>query len=81
MRIFTKIRQMLFNNTELRLEIEKIKSKINNQTQYIFLIGVLFPRSISRFSLPKSFITLDASLDDFVNTVKNDSFIIIKVAP
>ncbi len=31
MRIFSKIRRMLFDNTELRLEIEKIKSKLDNQ--------------------------------------------------
>jgi len=31
MRIFTKIRQMLMDNTELRLEIEKIKNKLDNQ--------------------------------------------------
>ncbi|WP_316813853.1 ORF6N domain-containing protein [Pedobacter heparinus] len=31
MRIFTKVRQMLFDNTDLRLEIEKIKQKLNNQ--------------------------------------------------
>ncbi|MGN6641208.1 MAG: ORF6N domain-containing protein, partial [Mucilaginibacter sp.] len=31
MRTFTKIRQMLANNTELRLEIEKIKNKLDNQ--------------------------------------------------
>jgi len=31
MRIFTKIRQMLTDNTELRLEIEKIKKKLDNQ--------------------------------------------------
>jgi hypothetical protein len=31
MRIFSKIRQMLMDNTELRLEIEKIKSKLDNQ--------------------------------------------------
>jgi len=30
-RIFTRIRQMLTDNTELRLEIEKIKSKLDNQ--------------------------------------------------
>ncbi|WP_354003292.1 ORF6N domain-containing protein [Mucilaginibacter aquariorum] len=53
MRIFTKIRQMLFNNTELRLEIEKINSKINNQTQYIFLIRVF----ISAFNI--SFFTTE----------------------
>jgi regulator of replication initiation timing len=31
MRIFTRIRQMLTDNTELRLEIEKIKNKLDNQ--------------------------------------------------
>jgi hypothetical protein len=30
MRIFTKVRQILFDNTELRLEIEKIKSRLDN---------------------------------------------------
>lgn len=30
-RIFTRIRHMLMDNTELRLEIEKIKSKLDNQ--------------------------------------------------
>ncbi|MGF7072325.1 ORF6N domain-containing protein [Mucilaginibacter sp. 3215] len=31
MRIFTRVRKMLMDNTELRLEIEKIKSKLDNQ--------------------------------------------------
>jgi hypothetical protein len=31
MRIFTRIRQMFMDNTELRLEIEKIKNKLDNQ--------------------------------------------------
>ena len=31
MRIFTRIRQMLSDNTELRLEIENIKKKLDNQ--------------------------------------------------
>jgi len=30
MRIFTRIRQMFVDNTELRLEIEKIKTKLDN---------------------------------------------------
>lgn len=30
-RIFTRIRQMLMDNTELRLEIEKIKTKLDSQ--------------------------------------------------
>ncbi len=31
MRIFTRIRQMIIDNTELRLEMEKIKSKLDKQ--------------------------------------------------
>ncbi|WP_238381782.1 hypothetical protein [Mucilaginibacter pedocola] len=31
MRIFTRVREMLLDNTELRLEIEKIKKELNNQ--------------------------------------------------
>lgn len=31
MRIFTRIRRMFMDNTELRLEIEKIKTKLDNQ--------------------------------------------------
>lgn len=31
MRVFTRIRQLLADNTEIRLEIEKIKSKLENQ--------------------------------------------------
>jgi regulator of replication initiation timing len=30
MRVFTRIRQMLVENTDLRLEIDKIKDKLNN---------------------------------------------------
>ncbi len=35
MRIFTRIRQMLIDNTELRLEIEKIKKKMDNHDKNI----------------------------------------------
>jgi len=31
MRIFTRLRQMFIDNIELRIEIEKIKSKLDNQ--------------------------------------------------
>jgi phage regulator Rha-like protein len=37
-RIFTKLRQILYDNTELRLEIEQIKKKIHNQNQNIELV-------------------------------------------
>jgi regulator of replication initiation timing len=38
MRIFARIRKMLVENTDLRLEIEKIKNNINNQIQNIELV-------------------------------------------
>jgi len=38
MRIFTRIRQMLTDNTELRLEIEKIKNKLDNHDKNIELV-------------------------------------------
>ena len=38
MRIFTKVRQMLTDNTELRLDIEKIKKKLNNQDKNMEIV-------------------------------------------
>lgn len=38
MRTFARIRQMLSDNTELRLEIEQIKKKINNHDQNIEIV-------------------------------------------
>ena len=38
MRIFTKIRQMLTDNTELRLDIEKIKKKLDNQDKNMEIV-------------------------------------------
>jgi hypothetical protein len=37
-RIFTKIRQMLVDTTELSLDVEKIKKKIDNQSKNIELV-------------------------------------------
>lgn len=37
-RVFTRLRQMLYDNTELRLEVEKIKKKTENNTQNIELV-------------------------------------------
>jgi hypothetical protein len=37
-RIFTKLRQMLFDNTDLRLDIEKIKSKLDNQDKNMEIV-------------------------------------------
>jgi hypothetical protein len=38
MRIFTKIRQMLVDNTDLRLEIEKIKNKLDIQDKNMEIV-------------------------------------------
>jgi hypothetical protein len=38
MRIFTRIRQMFIDNTELSLEIEKIKTKLNNQDKNMEIV-------------------------------------------
>ncbi len=38
MRIFSKIRQMLFDNTELRLDIEKMKKKFDNQDKNMEIV-------------------------------------------
>jgi len=38
MRVFTRIRQMLIDNTELRLAIEEIKKKTDNNTKNIELV-------------------------------------------
>jgi hypothetical protein len=37
-RVFTRIRQMLMDNSELKLEIEKIKSKLDKQDKNIALV-------------------------------------------
>lgn len=37
-RIFTRIRQMFIDNTELRLEIEKIKTKLDNQDKNMEIV-------------------------------------------
>lgn len=38
MRIFTNIRQLLADNTELRLEVEQIKQKVGNHSKNIELV-------------------------------------------
>ncbi|RNL52489.1 ORF6N domain-containing protein [Pedobacter jejuensis] len=38
MRIFTRIRQMFVDNTEIRLDIEKIKNKLDNQDKNMEIV-------------------------------------------
>ncbi|HRD37400.1 MAG TPA: ORF6N domain-containing protein, partial [Bacteroidia bacterium] len=37
-RVFTRVRQMLFDNTELRLAIEEIRKKTDNNTKNIEVV-------------------------------------------
>jgi hypothetical protein len=52
-RIFTRIRQMLMDNTELRLEIEKIKAKLDNQGKNMELVFRYLDELIEKKSEPK----------------------------
>lgn len=38
MRVFTRVRQMLADNTELRLDIEKIKKKLDSQNKNMEIV-------------------------------------------
>jgi regulator of replication initiation timing len=38
MRIFNRVRQMLADNTDLRLDIEKIKNKLDNQDKNMEIV-------------------------------------------
>lgn len=52
-RIFTRIRQMLTDNTELRLEIEKIKSKLDNQDKNMEVVFHYLDELIERKAEPQ----------------------------
>jgi hypothetical protein len=52
-RIFTKIRRLLMDNTELRLEIEQIKKKLNNHNQNIELVFKYLDELIEKQEDPK----------------------------
>lgn len=53
MRIFTRIRQMLSDNTELRLEIEKIKKKMDNHDKNIEQVFQYLDELIDKKENPK----------------------------
>ncbi len=64
MRVFTRIRQMLFDNTELRLAIEEIRKKTDNNSKNIELVfqyldellekkEVIKPRRSIGYKIPK----------------------------
>ncbi len=53
MRIFTRIRQMLSDNTELRLEVEKIKKKLDNQDKNMEIVFQYLDELIEKKETPK----------------------------
>ena len=64
MRIFTQVRQILFDNTELRLAIEEIRKKTDNNTKNIEVVfqyldelldkkETLEPRKAIGYKIPK----------------------------
>ena len=53
MRIFTRIRQMFVDNTELRLEIEKIKTKLDNQDKNMEIVFRYLDELIDRKEEPQ----------------------------
>lgn len=53
-RIFTKIRQMLADNTELRLEVEKIKKKLDNQGKNMEIVFQYLDQLLEKKEIPKT---------------------------
>jgi len=52
-RIFTRIRQMFLDNTELRLEIEKIKGKLDNQDKNMEIVFRYLDELLEKKNEPK----------------------------
>ena len=53
MRIFTRIRQMFIDNTELRLEIEKIKTKLDNHDKNMEVVFRYLDELLEKKEEPK----------------------------
>ncbi len=53
MRIFTRVRQMLTDNTELRLDIEKIKKKLDNQDKNMEIVFRYLDELLEKKESPK----------------------------
>jgi uncharacterized membrane-anchored protein YhcB (DUF1043 family) len=53
MRIFTRIRQMLLDHTELRLEIEKIKMKLDKQGKSMDVVFRCLDELIEKKTAPQ----------------------------
>ena len=52
-RVFTKIRQMLTENTEVRLQMEKIEKRTNNNTKNIEVLFRYFDELIEKEQKPR----------------------------
>lgn len=52
-RIFTRIRQMFIDNTELRLEIEKIKAKLDNQDKNMEIVFAYLDELAKKIDYPE----------------------------
>lgn len=53
MRTFTRIRQMLTDNTEIRLDIEKLKTKLENNDKNIELIFTYLDELLAKVATPE----------------------------
>lgn len=53
MRIFTRVRQMLTDNTELRLDIEKIKKNLDNQDKNMEIVFRYLDELLEKKEKPK----------------------------
>ena len=65
MRIFTRIRQMFIDNTELRLEIEKIKTKLHNQDKNMEIVFRYLDELIEKKHEPQERKTIGYKPDGF----------------
>jgi regulator of replication initiation timing len=64
MRIFTKVRQMLTDNTELRLDIEKIKKKLDNQDKNMEVVFRYLDELLQKQEKPKTRAKIDYKLPE-----------------
>jgi ferritin-like metal-binding protein YciE len=54
MRVFTQVRQMLMDNTELRLAIEEIRKKTDNHSKNIELVFQYLDELLEKKESPKA---------------------------
>lgn len=52
-RVFTRVRQMLLENTEIRLEVEKIKKKLDNQDKNMEIVFQYLDELLERKQEPE----------------------------